>query len=124
MSQSIICERAFEFSSRMLKLADKLWDRAPGARHIARQVMESGTSIGSNAEEAQEGQTKPDDIAKMSISRKEARETVVWLRLLLKNDYATTAEVQGELSEAKQLLAMIRAAIMKAKSSTDRGGGI
>jgi len=60
----------------------------------------------------------------MSISRKEARETVVWLRLLLKNDYATTAEVQWELSEAKQLLAMIRAAIMKAKSSTDRGGGI
>jgi four helix bundle protein len=35
-----------------------------------------GTSIGANAEEAQEGQTKKDFIAKMAIARKEARETI------------------------------------------------
>jgi four helix bundle protein len=37
--------------------------------------MRCATSIGSNVEEAQEAQTKADFIAKMSISRKEARET-------------------------------------------------
>jgi four helix bundle protein len=37
--------------------------------------MRSATSIGSNAEEAQEAQTKADFIAKLSISRKEARDS-------------------------------------------------
>src|SRR5215472_8743784 len=36
MSDSIICERAFEFSSRVLKLGDRVWERSPGARHVAR----------------------------------------------------------------------------------------
>ena len=124
VSDSVICERAFEFSSRILVLGDKLWDRSPGARHVARQVMESGTSIGATAEEAQEGQTKPDYIAKMSVSRKEARETVMWLRLLLKNEYAAPAEISWELDEAKQLLRMIRAAIRTAKQSSSRGNGL
>jgi len=85
--------------------------------------MECGTSIGSNAEEAQEGQTKPDYIAKMSISRKEARETTYWLRLAIKNGYATPSELKWELSEANQLLAMIRAAVRTAKASANRGKG-
>jgi four helix bundle protein len=75
MSDSIICSRAFEFGCRILKLAERLWNRGPAARHIATELMACGTSIGANAEEAQDGQTKPDFIAKLSISRKEARET-------------------------------------------------
>ncbi|PYQ88211.1 MAG: four helix bundle protein [Acidobacteria bacterium] len=124
MSDSIICERAFEFASRILKLCDRLDQRGSSARLVGRQLMECGTSIGSNAEEAQEGQTKPDYIAKMSISRKEARETTYWLRLIIKNGYATTSELMWEVSEANQLLAMIRAAIRTAKSSPNRGNGL
>ena len=81
MSNSVICDRSFEFASRALKLCDRIWERGPSARHVASQLMRSATSIGSNAEEAQEAQTKADFIAKMSISRKEARETTWWLRL-------------------------------------------
>jgi four helix bundle protein len=124
MSDSIICERAFEFASRILKLCDRLWERGPAARHVAGQLMRCGTSIGSNAEEGQEGQTKPDYIAKMSLSRKEARETTWWLRLVTKNGYAAPSEITWEVSEASQLLAMIRAAIRTAKSSPNRGAGI
>jgi len=80
MTESIICSRAFEFGFRILKLAEKLWERGPAARHIARQLMGCGTSIGANAEEAQDGQSKADFIAKLSVSRKEARETKRRLR--------------------------------------------
>jgi four helix bundle protein len=73
VAPSIICDRAFEFACRILKLTDRIWGRGPAARHVASQLTKSGTSIGANAEEAQEGQTKADFIAKMSISRKEAR---------------------------------------------------
>jgi four helix bundle protein len=116
MSESIICERSFEFASRLLKLSERLWDRGPAARHIASQLMRCGTSVGSNAEEAQEAQSRADYIAKMNISRKEARETHWWLRLARKNDILMEKEMSWELSEASQLLAMIRSAVLTAKS--------
>jgi len=81
--------------------------------------MRCGTSIGSNAEEAQEGQTKADFIAKLSISRKEAREASWWLRVAIKIA-AAPDEVRWELQEAQQLLAMIRSAILTARSSSRR----
>jgi len=83
--------------------------------------MKCGTSIGSNAEEAQEGQTKADFVAKMSISRKEARETVWWLRVAVGSGVVRADEVKWELDQAKQLLAMTRAAIRTARSSPSRG---
>jgi four helix bundle protein len=122
MSESIICVRAFEFGCRILKLAERLWNRGPAARHIATQLMGCGTSIGANAEEAQEGQTKPDFIAKLSVSRKEARETRYWLRVAVRVEAATASEVEWELREAGELRAMIVAAIKTARTSSSRGG--
>jgi four helix bundle protein len=105
-SNSLLCGRAFEFASRALKLCDRLYE--PSARHIANQLIRCGTSIGSNAEEAQEGQSKADFIARLSISRKEARETSYWLRLAVQNEIVRPDEITWELNEARQLLAMIR----------------
>jgi four helix bundle protein len=114
MAESIICARAFEFAARTLALTDRLWARGPSGRHVASQLMRSGTSIGANAEEAQEGQSKADFIAKMSIARKEARETRWWLRLAVKSKVVSPNEVEWELDEINQLLAMIRSAILTA----------
>jgi four helix bundle protein len=83
--------------------------------------MRCGTSIGANAEEAQDGQTKPDCIAKLSVSRKESRETLYWLRLALRAKVVTNDEIEWELREAGELRAMIVAAIITAQSSQSRG---
>ena len=83
--------------------------------------MRCGTSIGSNAVEAQEGQTKPDYIAKLGISRKESRETLYWLRLAVRAQIVTKEEVAWELDEARQLRAMIISAIKTAQASPSRG---
>src|SRR5262245_40078319 len=89
MSDSIICARSFEFGCRILKLAERLWNRGPAARHVATELMGCGTSVGANAEEAQDGQTKADFIAKLSISRREIRETGYWLRVAIRVEAAT-----------------------------------
>jgi four helix bundle protein len=121
MTQSIICHRAFEFTVRTVKLCERMAARGFGARHIAHQLIRCGTSIGANAEEAQEGQSKADDIAKMCVSSKEARETAYWLRLGIAVSCVKRGEVEWELKEANELRFMIRAAIRTARSSTDRG---
>src|SRR4051794_36517246 len=97
MSTSIICDRAFDFSLNILTVTERLAERGFGARHIAFQLVRCGTSIGANAEEAQEGQTKKDFIAKMAIARKEARETVYWLRLAIVRAAAMCDELKSAL---------------------------
>ena len=121
MTHSIICERAFEFAIRIVKLCDRMAARGFGARHIAGQLIKCGTSIGANAEEAQEGQTKADYVAKMSISSKESRESGYWLRLAIATGCVKKTEAECELREANELRFMIRAAIRTARSSPDRG---
>jgi four helix bundle protein len=121
MPPCVVCDRAFVFAIEILKLCDALWTRGPSARHVASQLMRCGCSIGANVEEAQEAQTKADFVAKMSVSRKEARETVWWLRTAHAMSMLPTSEDKAKLDEARQLLAMTRAAVRTARLSNSRG---
>jgi four helix bundle protein len=121
MSTSHICDRSFEFARRVVPLCDRLSRRSFSARHIAGQLIRSATSICANANEAQEGQTKPDFIAKMSVSRKEAREANFWLRFAVATNVVAPSEIEWELQESTDLLRMIRQAVRTAQSRPDRG---
>ena len=52
---------------------------------ISKQVLRSGTSIGANAMEAQNAESKSDFVHKIKLAAKEADETQYWLLLC---DYA------------------------------------
>jgi four helix bundle protein len=122
MESRIIPERAFRFAVRIVKLCEKLWTRGPAARKIADQLFDSGTSIGANSYEAEGGQTKPDFLAKLGVSRKESWETIYWLQLGIASSVVSKEEVAWELDEAQQLKAMITAAIKIGQTSPWRGG--
>ena len=99
-----IRERTFEFALRIIKLCNEL-NRKPGVcRDISRQLLNAGTSVGANAEEAQASQSKPDFISKNSIALKEARETHYWLRVMPEN---RLAELRDEAEEIKRILGSI-----------------
>jgi four helix bundle protein len=116
-----ISERAFDFACRIVPLYRILADRGGAASRIANQLLSSATSIGANLEEAEAGQTKRDFIARQCVARKEARETIYWLRLLVATDLVLPREVASELDDAKQLLAMLTSSILTAQSSSERG---
>ncbi len=84
-SESIILEKSFNFAVRIIKLSQYLVKQKK-EYVISKQILESGTSIGANAEEAHGGISNPDFSSKMSIAYKEARETKYWLRLLYAAD--------------------------------------
>jgi len=48
---------------------------------VARQLLKSATSIGANAREAQNAESKADFIHKFKVAAKEADETEYWLQL-------------------------------------------
>ena len=75
-----IQERTFQFSIDVVRLCQKLDSKSGVARTLGRQLLRSGTSIGANIEEAQAAQSTADFVNKCSISLKETRETIYWLR--------------------------------------------
>jgi four helix bundle protein len=78
-----IRERAFEFAVRIVKLCKYLEKNSHVSRNVISQLLNAGTSVGANLEEAKAGQSTADFIHKNAIALKEARESNYWLRLIL-----------------------------------------
>jgi four helix bundle protein len=83
MKESIVKDKSFEFALMVIELYKIM--REHNEFVISKQILRSGTSIGANVNEALAGISKSDFINKMSISSKEARETLYWLNLLNKS---------------------------------------
>ncbi len=71
-------DRLLEFASRVGKLVDALPDTRLG-RHIASQLVRSGTSPAPNYAEACAAESKRDFIHKSRIALKELRESRCWI---------------------------------------------
>ena len=112
-SKFSITTRTFEFAVRVIRLCQFLEKQGNVSRTLANQLLRSGTSIGANTEEAQAGQSKADFIAKMSIARKESRETLYWLRLL-EATQLVEAKMLGEIIKESDELVRILTSIVKA----------
>ena len=74
-----ILRLSFEFSFSLIEYCEKLEENRRFV--ISRQLLRSGTSIGANAMEAQNSESKADFIHKMKIAAKEAGEAQYWLML-------------------------------------------
>jgi four helix bundle protein len=108
-----IRERTFQFAVRVVRLVRRL-PKTLDAVEIGRQLIKSGTSVGANVEEAHGAESQRDFTHKMSIARKEARESRYWLRLIqaaiLDDD-----EVRALVQEADELVRILSAIVVTAK---------
>lgn len=102
-----IVERSFEFAVRVVRLCRFLDEKDRSTRTLASQLLRSGTSVGANIEEAQAGQSKADFTAKMSIARKEARETLYWLKLLKAAEIVEADKLNDITKEADELVRIL-----------------
>jgi four helix bundle protein len=96
-------------------LHDDLVKRGPSALVMSRQLLRSATSIGANLEEADAGQSRSDFISKCSISLKEARESLYWLRLLQATDKLNVA-TEPLVHECDRIVAVLTAIVRKTRS--------
>ena len=74
-------DRLIDFAVQIIHLAESLPKTKVG-KHIAGQLIRSGTSPAPNYGEAQSAESRSDFIHKMKISLKELRETRVWLIMI------------------------------------------
>ncbi len=76
-----LLEKSYLFSLKIVELCFQMQDEYK-EYILTKQLIRSGTAIGALAEEAQQAESKPDFIHKLSIANKEAHETHYWLRLI------------------------------------------
>ena len=106
-------ERTFLFGRRILEIAAKL-PRSPECDVIRTQMVKAGTSVGANVEEADGASSKRDFRNKISIARKEAKETRFWLRLI-SGKYIAEDEVAADTHEAQELIRIMSSILEKTK---------
>ena len=117
--RSIIKEKSFSFSIRIVKLCKYLNDEKK-EYILAKQLLKSGTSIGANVREALNAESRLDFIHKLAIAQKECDETLYWLELLKETDIISLKEFDSIYSNASELLKMIRSIIIKSKSKISK----
>jgi four helix bundle protein len=115
-----IKERTFDFAVKIVRFCDELFEVSTASRRLSYQLLDSGTSIGANVEEAQAGQSRGDFISKYAISLKETRETIYWLRLLVASGQFTGERIQNLRREAEEIARIIGAIIVRAKKNDRR----
>ena len=106
---NIIISKSIDFAVRIAKLYRYLTE----TKHeyvMSKQLLRSGTSIGANAFEAVDGQSRSDFLAKMNISLKETNETMCWVVVLYKAEYLSESEyisINEDVVELKKILTSI-----------------
>ena len=110
-------DRLLEFSVCIIDLVEELPNSLTG-RHIAGQLLRSGTSPYPNHGEAQAAESPRDFIHKLKVSLKELRESKRWLRLIQKKILVSSVKnLQMTLQENEELVRIFVSSIKTAQEN-------
>jgi four helix bundle protein len=95
-------ERLIEFAVRIVKLSANL-PPTPAGKHIAGQIMRSGTSPAPNYGEARGAESHADFVHELRIVLKELNETSIWLRIIERSQLLRKELIKGIVQENAEL---------------------
>ncbi len=102
----VFAKRVREFVKKMIRTISNLED--------GKQVIRSSGSIGANYIEANESLSKKDFLMRVKISKKEAKETIFWLRLI-EPLLQEKKEQEYLINEATELMKILGSILEKCK---------
>ena len=108
-------ERLIDFGVRIVRLSSSL-PRTPAGKHIASQILRSGTSPAPNYGEARGAESRADFVHKLGIVLKELNETSIWLRLIDRSQLVRTELLVELTRENKELCKIFTASLKTARA--------
>ena len=112
-----IHERIFNFVISVIKFLNKVPKTSTNLIFIG-QCTRSVTSMGANDQEADGTLTKKDFIHKFTDVRKEGKETIFWLRVIIRtNDNSYSLEGERLISEGNEIVAIVSTIIKNASKN-------
>ena len=113
-------ERFIDYAVRIINLSEQFPETKTG-KHIASQILRSGTSPAANYGEAQSAESRADFIHKLKIALKELRETEVWLKIMIKAKIIQPfTRLSTLLQETDELISILFKSIDTAKKNNER----
>lgn len=109
--------RTLVFAKQVVVLCKKLSNNTVNFK-LVDQLIRSAGSIGANYREANDALSKKDFILRLRISRKESKETIFWLELLLEANPEILEDIKPLIEEASQLRNILSAIIIKTTKSS------
>ena len=108
-------ERTFQFAKEV-RLFVKTLPKTIANIEDGRQLIRASGSVGANYREANESLSKKDFLMRMKISRKEAKESAYWLRLIHEtNQLHNNHEANSLMQEALELKKILSSILEKSK---------
>ena|SRR4030042_1228186 len=108
-----INERAFKFAIKVIELC-RILPKDEVNRILISQVIRSVTSIGANLEEASGAHTKGEFINCNNIARREARETLYWLKMIYEvNNEQVKSRMRELLVESNEIVCILVTSVKK-----------
>ena len=104
-NKSVIYEKAYSFSRRIIKLYKFLCTKNEYV--LSKQLLRSGTSIGANITEANYSISKKEFRNKMSIALKEAAESRYWISLLKDENYITLKQFESLMEDLEEIIKIL-----------------
>ena len=109
-------ERLIDFAVRIIRLCASL-PRTTAGRHVAGQILRSGTSPAPNYGEARGAESSADFIHKLRIVLKELNESRSWLEQIVANGLFSREKMGALIAENQELRWIISASIKTARGS-------
>jgi four helix bundle protein len=109
-------ERLIDFAVRIIKLSANL-PRTPAGKHIAGQILRSGTSPAPNYGEARGAESHADFVHKLRIVLKELNETSIWLRMIARSQLLREEVIADIGGENRELCRIFTASLKTVRSS-------
>ena len=109
-------ERLIDFAVRIVKLSTGL-PRTAAGKHIAGQILRSGTSPAPNYGEARGAESHADFVHKLGIVLKELNETSIWLRIIERSQILKSELLVDIIQESGTLCRIFRASLKTTRKS-------
>ena len=107
-------ERTFQFA-KSVRLFVKTLPKTIANTDDGRQLVKASGSVGANYREANEALSKKDFLMRIKISRKEAKESAYWLRLIDETNQLNNDNAQNLMKEALELKKILSSILEKSK---------
>jgi four helix bundle protein len=111
-----LSHRLWVFAARIGKMVDALPDTRLG-RHVANQLVRSGTAAAPNYDEGRAGESRADFVHKINVALKELVETRGWLKLIVIAELLPADRVKSLFDECQQLCRILGKSVATARNN-------
>ena len=116
MTRGQMKNRTKAYANRIVKLCSSLPNNWI-AQILGKQLLRSGTSVGTNYRAVCRAKSNSNFINKLRIVEEECDESLFWMELLVDNTFVKESRFDGLMKEADEILAIVVSSAKTARSS-------